>query len=262
MIAAEGRWQEAINQAAVEEIKAQNRVVQARNNVLQAQTNLDSLENGPTTADLVQAEVAVDRALVAYEKAARDLENAQLYAPFDGVVMDIAVDVGDQLDDDDQVGANTVILTLATLQEPLVRFWVEEGDYGSVVVGNSVTLVFEALPDDVFSGEIIQVDPVLVSVNATSAVQVWASVEIDSETTLFSGMTVEVEVVAAEARNVLLVPVGALQIQGENEYAVFVVGSDDELALRPIEVGLMDFTNAEVVSGLELGDVVSLGETE
>jgi hypothetical protein len=34
------------------------------------------------------------------------------------------------------------------------------------------------------------------------------------------------------------------------------------MELRPVEVGLRDFVNAEILSGLEMGEVVSLGETQ
>jgi HlyD family secretion protein len=255
MIAAEGEWKEAINQAAIEEIQARNRVVQAQNTVYQRQQELEELENSPTTEELVRAEVAVDRALVARERAAADLEAAQLYAPFDAIVMDIVVDTGDQVD------TNATILTLATLQEPLVRFWVEEADYGNVVVGNPVNIIFEAFPDDTFTGAVIQVDPVLVTVDNTSAVQAWASIDIDQDT-LFSGMTADVEVVAAESRDTLLVPTQALRELPSGQQAVFVIDASGEIEMRPVEVGLTDFANAEILSGLELGEIVSLGETE
>jgi len=257
MIAAEGRWQEAINQARAEEVQAANRVTQAQNGVYQAQENLELLESEPLTDTLVRAELDVDQALMAREEALADLEAAQLYAPFDGIVMDIAAIVGEQ------VGANAPILTLADLQEPLLRFWLEETDMSSAVVGNPVNVVFEALPDDTFTGEIIRVDPVLVTVDNTSAVQVWASLDLGArEVNLLSGMTAEVEVIAAEARNALLVPVEALREMSSGNYAVFVVKPDGELEMRPVEVGLMDFTYAEILDGLELGDVVSVGEAQ
>jgi hypothetical protein len=40
------------------------------------------------------------------------------------------------------------------------------------------------------------------------------------------------------------------------------VGADGELEMRPVEVGLMDFANAEIISGLQQGDQVSTGIVE
>jgi HlyD family secretion protein len=262
MITAEGQWQEAINEATIEEIQARNRVAQAQNTVYQRQQDLEELENSPTTEDLVRAEVAVDRALVARQRAAADLEAAKLYAPFDAIVMDIAVDTGDQVDTSSQeVSTNATILTLATMQEPLVVFWVEESDYSNVVVGNLVNIIFEAFPDDTFTGAVIQVDPMLVTVDGTTAVQAWASIDTDQDI-LFSGMTADVEVIAAESRDTLLVPVQALRELSPGQYTVFVVNANGEPEMRSVEVGLSDLANVEILSGLELGEAVSLGETE
>jgi len=265
MISAEGRWDAAINQALAEEAQARNRLDQAQNDVYQERENLQLLQSGPTTDTLERATLAVDQALLAREKAAADLEAAQLYAPFDGTVMEVAATVGER------AGANTPILTLADLAEPLVRFWVEEMDMSSVVAGNPVRVIFEAWPDDALAGEIVRVDPVLVTVDGTPAVQAWASVDIGAqEVNLIAGMTAEIEVVAAEASGALLVPVEALRETSPGQYAVFVVRPDGapdgttpgELEMRAVTVGLMDFTNAEILAGLELGEVVSLGEAQ
>jgi len=66
--------------------------------------------------------------------------------------------------------------------------------------------------------------------------------------------------VAGEARNALLVPVQALRELSEGQYAVFVVGTDGQLEMRMVKVGLKDYVNAEIRSGLQRGEVVSLGE--
>jgi len=257
MIEAEGRWDAAINQALAEETQARSRVTQAQNAVYQAQEALQLLESEPLTDTLTRAILAVDQALLAREEALADLEAAQLYAPFDGVVMDVAATAGEQ------VGTNTPVLTLADLQEPHLCFWVEETDMSSVALGNPVNVVFEALPDDTFIGEIIHVDPVLVTVDGTPAVQAWASLDLGAqEVNLLSGMTAEVEVIAAEARNALLVPVEALREMSSGNCAVFVIKPDGELEMRAVVVGLRDPVNAEVLDGLELGDIVSVGEAQ
>jgi HlyD family secretion protein len=254
MISAEGRWQEAINQAKAEEVQAVSQVTQARNTVYQAQDDLELLESEPLTDTLARAELAVDQALLAREEARADLAAAQLYAPFDGIIMDVTGTVGEQ------VNKNTSVFLLADMHEPLLRFWIAESDMSSVAVGYPVNVVFGALPDDTFTGEIVDIDPVLVTVEGTSAVQAWARVELEGrDIDIFSGMTADVEIIAGESRNALLVPVEALREMGSGQYAVFVVGSDGELEMRSVAVGLMDYTSAEILDGLEEGDIVRVG---
>jgi macrolide-specific efflux system membrane fusion protein len=240
----------------MEELAVWNQVDQAQNNVYQAQENLELLQSGPTTDTIMRAELSADQAALALDDARADLEAADLRAPFDATVVDVTAMPGEY------VGTASFI-TLADLEAPLLQFWVEESDMSGVQVGNQVEIVFEALPDDTFTGEVIRVDPALVTVDGTLAVQAWASADLASgSASLLGGMNAEVEVVSAESRDTLLVPIQALRELGPGQYAAFVVQPDGEMVLRPVEVGLQDFVNAEILSGLEVGEVVSLGVEE
>jgi multidrug efflux pump subunit AcrA (membrane-fusion protein) len=106
------------------------------------------------------------------------------------------------------------------------------------------------------------VEPALQTVDGTPAVVVWASLPEDAPLSILSGMTVEAEVVAAEARDTLLVPIQALRELSPGSYAVFLVQADGSLKMTPVEVGLRDFANAEILSGLKVGDMVSTGTVE
>jgi HlyD family secretion protein len=225
----------------------------AKANVAQAQEQLDELLAGASSEDVEVAQLTVEQARNQLASAQTDLESVVLKAPFAGIVTAVSAEVGETA-----VGESSII-TLADMENPLVRFWVEESDLSSVAVGNPVNITFEALPDYTFSGEIIRVEPTLVTVSNMSAIQIWASIDLpDQPITLLSGMTADVEAIAGEARNALLVPVEALRELSAGQYAVFVVKSDGELELRPVEVGLQDYVNAEILSGLELGEVVSV----
>jgi multidrug efflux pump subunit AcrA (membrane-fusion protein) len=70
-----------------------------------------------------------------------------------------------------------------------------------------------------------------------------------------------VDVIGGRATNAVLVPVEALRELDEGEYALFVM-ENNEPQLRVVEVGLIDFTYAEIVSGLEAGEIVSTGIVE
>jgi macrolide-specific efflux system membrane fusion protein len=199
----------------------------------------------------MEAEMNVDEALLVREKAEANLEAAQLYAPFGGTVMDVAAEPGDR------VGTEATMLTLAEMKEPLLRFWLEESDMSNVAVGNPVNVTFEALPNYTFTGEVVRVDPVLVTFNGTTAVQSQVQLNLgDQDMTLLSGMTAEVEVISAETRGTLLVPLEALEETPDGRTVVSVVREDGQVEEREVEVGLKDAVNAEILSGLELGETV------
>jgi RND family efflux transporter MFP subunit len=255
--AAEYRFNGALQQAQMEDLSARNQLDQAQNAVYQTQAKLELVQSGPTITSTLQAQQRADQAELALEDARANLVAAELRAPFDGTVVDVTAIAGQY------VGASPII-TLDDLAQPLLQFWVDESDMSGVTVGEKVEITFVALPDDTFTGRVTRIDPALVTVGNTLAVQAWASVDLSSarSTRLLGGMNADVEVISAEARDALLVPVEALRQLGTGQYAVMVVQPDGTMALRPVEVGLKDLVNAEILSGLAEGEVVSLGEQQ
>jgi RND family efflux transporter MFP subunit len=219
----------------------------------QARLNLAEAEESLAETDATQAQLSLEQAQLKLALAQETLEGVSLVAPISGTVVEVTAEVGEKV--------SGPVVVLANLREPVIQFWVEESDMGSVAEGNPVNIVFEALPDLVYPGEITRIDPLLVTVSNTSAVQAWASIDTGAHpVNLLGEMNVEVEVVAGEAKNAVLAPIQALRELGEDQYAVFVVKENGELEMRLVEVGLRDYVNAEIRSGLRQGEVVSTGE--
>jgi HlyD family secretion protein len=253
---AEADLDEALKDANLEQLDAANDVDQARNNVYQAMEHLESLQSGATEEEIKETELVLEQAELALEDAHADLEAATLRAPFDGTVTEVTALPGEYI-------GKSSFITLAALDEPLLEFWVEESDMSGVVVGYRVEIIFESLPDETFTGEVAQVDPTLVTVDRTLTVQALASIDTTSYSgDLLDGMNAEIDVISAESRDTLFVPLQALRELGEDLYAVFVVEADGELKMRPVEVGLQDLVNAEILSGLEAGELISTGVAE
>jgi multidrug efflux pump subunit AcrA (membrane-fusion protein) len=261
---ADARAQVALAQAELDallEAVDPDELVAAEAQLDQAQAELDALLLGASAEDLETVELSVAQAQLELASAERALAETRLVASSPGTVMAVEAEAGESV-------STEAIITIADLDDPQVQFWVEESDMSSVAPGNRVNIVFEALPDHTFPGEIVTIDPMLVEVDGTPAVQSYASVDLAAypisspaggSGPLLSGMNAEVEVVAGEALNAVLVPIQALRDLGPDQYAVFVVGSDGELKMRVVVVGLRDFVNAEILSGLEPGEVISLG---
>jgi RND family efflux transporter MFP subunit len=231
---------------------AQIQVQQTALALEQAKLVVADLGNGKTSATR-EAELVLEQAQNNLTAAQETLDGTTLIAPFDGTVTAVNCTVGET--------CSGTAIVLANLGTPVMEFWIEETDMNSAAKGNPVRIIFEALPDYEYTGKIYQVDPVLTTVGGTSAVQLWATIDTSAyPVKLLGSMNAGVEIVAGEALNAVLVPVQALRELGDGEYAVFVVQSDGELEMRTVEIGLMDYVNAEVKSGLEVGDVVTLSD--
>jgi RND family efflux transporter MFP subunit len=251
---AEQALEDLLTEPDEEEIAAARLKVQELEVALQqARLDLSEAQEALSDADDAQAKLSLEQAQLKLASAQETLEGVSLVAPISGTVIEVKAEVGEKV--------SGAVVVLANLRQPVIQFWVEESDMGSVSEGSKVNVVFEALPDLVYPGEITRIDPQLVTVSNTSAVQAWASIETGVHpVNLLGEMNVEVEVVAGEAKNAVLAPIQALRELGEDQYAVFVVKDDGELEMRIVEVGLRDYVNAEILSGLQRGEVVSTGE--
>ncbi len=74
------------------------------------------------------------------------------------------------------------------------------------------------------------------------------------------GMSAQVAVTTAAARNVLAVPAIALNGAAGN-YTVRVLGANGAVEVRPVQVGLVTSSLAEIQGGLAEGDTVVTGTT-
>jgi multidrug efflux pump subunit AcrA (membrane-fusion protein) len=221
--------------------------------LLDAQAALDIIKAGPQALSTTITALGAQTAKL--EQARLAVESSRLVAPFDGSVVALSV-IKDQT-----VGTSSV-MTIATTNRLLSRFYLDETDIQKAAPGMPVIFTFDAYPDTTVTGEIVLVEPALQIVDGTPVVVVWASLPEDAPFAILSGMSVETEVIAAEARNTLIVPMQALRELAPGSYAVFLVGANDQLTMTPVTVGLRDFANAEILSGVKVGDVISTGTVE
>ena len=229
-------------------------VAAAQASVDQAQAQLDALQAGTSSVDLELAQINVEQAQDSLQTAQTQLQNTELTAPITGTVLTVDASVGER------VGA-TAFITLADLEQPMLEVYLDETDLDNVGVDYEADVVFDALPDQTFTGHVTQVDPQLTTSNGTTVLRTVMQLDTDSFTkpqVLPIGLNASVDVIGGRATQSLLVPVEALREISPGQYAVFVV-ENGEPTLHMVQVGLMDFTYAEIVSGLSQGDVVTTG---
>ena len=225
----------------------------AKVSLLDAQAALEIVKAGSEA--LTDSIAALGTETAKLERARLAVENSRLIAPFDGSIIALNVVKG-------QTVGTSPVMTIVTTDHLLVRFYLDETDIEKAAAGMQVTFTFDAYPDAAVTGEIVLVEPTLQIVDGTPVVVVWASLPDETPFAILSGMTVEAEVIAAESRATLIVPVQALRELSPGSFAVFIVQSDGTLKMTPVTVGLRDFANAEILSGLKVGDVVSTGTVE
>lgn len=239
----------------MDEGDAQITLAQAK--LVAAQAEVESWLSYPDPLDVAIAEAKVTSAQAALADANATQLVIDLLAPIDGTVLKVNATVGED------VGTASII-TIADLAKPMLQVYLDETDFDKAIVGYNAEVTFDAYPDDLFTGLVMQVDPSLSSSQGASLVSLLVQLEplaLDQPKRLPLGMSATVDIIAGRATDALLVPVEAVRDLGDDTYAVFVIENGQPL-MRVVTVGITDLTYIEVTSGLNAGEVVTTGIVE
>ncbi len=181
----------------------------ARSTVDTSETNVAVKE-----AALNEARSRVRNGRAAVEKAKTDLGHTRITSPVDGIIIDRQVDVGQT------VAASYQTPTLFKVARDLTRMQIEtkvdEADIGTVKEGQDVTFRVDAFPEETFNGKVVQVR--IAPTKSDNVVTYTVIIHVDnSELKLKPGMTANVSIVTAKAKNVLCIPVAALRFTPPEE---------------------------------------------
>jgi HlyD family secretion protein len=110
------------------------------------------LRDPPTADEIEQAQARLEQAKLAVSRLELQIEDATLRAPFAGTVVEVYLEQGDQ------VVAGQPALTLATLDELVVRtIDLTELDIAQVAEGQPVVVSVDAMPDLEFAGTVSEI---------------------------------------------------------------------------------------------------------
>ena len=219
-------------------------------NLYDAQNYLDLLNGVKTTEDVPNSSLtSITEAKLALDSAQANLEATELLAPISGTITSLSLNVGDE------VKTSSVITISNTNQPYVIDASLDETDWDKARVGFDATVTFDLLPDDNYAGKIIQVYPKLDDSSGTSMVHILVQLNETVNVDLPVGSSASVDVTGGEALDVVLVPVSALKESRDGSYKVYIMRNGTPTA-QQVELGLQDILYAEVISGLEEGDVV------
>ncbi len=192
-------------------------------------------------------EVEHSRAQVADLQA--KLRAARPVAPADGTLYSLPVHVGDFVHVGDPLAA------IADLHHLRVRAYIDEPELGQLEPNQDVEITWDAKPDRVWTGRVEMVPKQVVAHGTRSVGETLCSVTND-KMELIPNITVDVHIHVQERPNALVVPRGAVQIDGKHHYVYLIDG--DRLRRREISVGMTTPVSYEVLDGVQEGDKVAL----
>ena len=209
-------------------------------------------------------EAQIQQAQINVEAAELNLDRTKIVAPSDGTVVAVSVEVGQSVNANN---SSPTIVKLANLDKMVVKAEISEADVPRVEPGQQVYFTLLGDPDTRINATLRAVEPApdsIASDDATSsssstAVYYNGLFDVDNPGhKLRISMTAQVTIVLKSADDVLTVPASVLGRKGrDGSYTLQVWDQQQEAAEpRQVTIGLNNNVTAEVLSGLEEGDLV------
>lgn len=294
------------SEATYQNVKAS--LAQAEASLKEAEANYNRNESLFTKGVISKAEW--DRSIAAYEtsKAARksayysvksaaasvneakdNLERTTIYAPMDGTISLLNVELGERVVGTQQM-AGTELLRVANLNDMEVEVDVNENEIVKVNVGDSAIVEVDAYLKKSFKGLVTAISNASatnLSADQVTNFEVKIKILKSSYAELLEGksfnyapfrpgMTATVDIITESKSDAVTVPISAIVVKTDTvstktSYTKETVNTSDELfecvfvkngneaKLRVVETGIQDDSNIEVLSGLKDQDTVITG---
>lgn len=218
---------------------------------------LDQLESAYEAADAAcmrfGAEVGKARAQIVAAEV--ELEKMLIRAPFDGVVAEVAVEVGEWITPSPPLLKAPAVIDVIDPSSLYISAPMDEVDSAAIRTGQPAKVSVDSHPGVEFAGRVIRVAPYVLDLEAQNRT-VEIEVELPEEalaSKLLPGTSADVEVVLETRDSVLRLPTSAL-FEGNR----VLVARDGRLVEQSVEVGLKNWDYAEVTGGIEEGQRVAI----
>lgn len=226
----------------------------ARESVV-SEDRLDALRTtyDSALAECVVAAADVKMAAAAVEVAQAELDKTVLRAPFDAIIADVSIELGEWATPSVPLMAAPDLIDAIDPSSLYISAPMDEVDALLLHLDQRVRVTIDSHPDQSFRAHIVRLAPFVLDVeqqNRTLEIEV----ELDDtklSSTLLPGTSADVEVILEVRSDVLRIPTYAVM----EDDRVFIV-QGEALVARQVETGIRNWNWTEITAGLVLGDEV------
>ncbi|QUH19156.1 efflux RND transporter periplasmic adaptor subunit [Alkaliphilus sp. B6464] len=176
----------------------------------------------------------------------------EITSTMDGVVASMYRQEGESTTPGDWLGHVYTTSSMSMFTE------IDDIDVLYVTQGSQVKVTVDAIPGETYEGEVQEVSTRGTGQDGLSKFSVY--IDVKGGPQLRPGMQAKGYIDAGTAEDVLIIPIEAI-FQEENRHKVEILGANGEAQVVNVELGLMNDRHAEVISGLEEGDLVITGSS-
>jgi len=223
-----------------------------------------SITNDTLQNDILNKQASIEKQKITINDYQDKLKQLTITAPFDGVFStDFAnkkTNVLASYPAGSKIEAQTQLGAVASLDYMQLPVQVDELDLTNVKVGMKATVKVDSISNKTYEGEVNQVSTVGTTTNGVTFFDVGISVKNDGQ--LRNGMTATAEIIIQDKKDIVLLPLEALQQQQGKRYVTLVKPDGTKEEKHEIKIGIRNKTYVEVTDGLKEGDKILIAASK
>lgn len=184
----------------------------------------------------------------------------QIRSTIKGMVLEIPVEIGDNVQEINNFSVGTTIATIANIEDMIFEGKVDEADVGKLKEGMQIEITIGALPDETFMGTLDFISPSGVEENGIVQFEIRATVDLDSDSFVRAGYSANAEIVTENKQNVLALKES--EIQYEDGMPFVEIKRGEEWDRKDIRLGTSDGVNVEILGGVSENDEIKVFNTD
>ena len=237
----------------------QEKLVQAQTRHQAAKDSIHDITMKENEIELVLSEVK--RSDIAVDEAEERLDETEIFAPINGVIIEKLVEEGQIIASGiSNVSGGTAIATIADMSRLFIIADIDETDIGSVKIGHAVQITADAFPNEVFKGKITRIAPQGVIDNSITIFKAKIEIKGTGKILLKPMMSANIDIVTHQVKDTVYVTRAGIRKDEEGEFAV-ILKNDQPEKVR-IKTGIKNPIHIQIISGLNPDEEVILGDWE
>ncbi len=177
-------------------------------------------------------------------------------APSSGYLLEKNVDLGDPVVPLTTYQAGTPVATLANMDDLIFKGEVDEIDIGRIQEGQTAEMEIGALPEADVTGFVSRISLKAHTEDNKRVFPIEITLDPSEDVNLRAGYSANANIIIDERQEVITIPERVISFRNDSAFVDLPGAEENERIETPIEVGLSDNIDIEVLNGLEEGDKV------
>ncbi|MCT4616767.1 MAG: efflux RND transporter periplasmic adaptor subunit [Candidatus Gracilibacteria bacterium] len=190
---------------------------------------------------------------IALQNTLKRLENYSIKAPFDGIITNMDINVGDRLNADTQ--------KFISIQNPNlieINMYVTQADIVKINKGMKASFVFDSYKNKKFDGVINKIENTPTNKNGVDKYKVQTYMNKPEGIKIYSGMRTNATITINKVPESIVVPYLAVSVNAKGEKIVTVIKKGGIEEQKVVKTGITDGKNYQILEGLKGGEKIIL----